>query len=364
MVSTNTVWLSHYGADTWVIRPKRQSGLCYTRLDRIGESRHHYPIVRAMRPTLSDQQGLNPNQASKALSPESKSPPLVIRDLHKHYKNGTWANRGISLDGFSGEILCILGPNGAGKTTLVRQITTELIPTSGFVQVLGYDVQANPLMVKSLLGVVPQEATLFGYLTVKQHLRIFAKLRGMSGKDANARTEQLLSELDLNRYRDVAIDKLSGGLNRRVLVGIASTARPAVIIMDEPTTGLDPRSRRTLWSMLRGLRDAGSFVLLTTHSMEEAEALCDRVGIIKGGELVALDTVENLRAEFNFEFKLTYHRGNRISDDQILYGSDDQGLIERAREMGVNQYSVSRTTLEDIYLTITGNLAEVDESDD
>ena len=127
---------------------------------------------------------------------------------------------------------------------------------------------------------------------------------------------------------------------------------------------LDCRPRRTLWALLRNYRAENSFVLLTTHSMEEAEALCDRVGIIKGGELVALDTVENLRAEFNFEFKLTYHRGNGISDDQILYGSDDQGLIERAREMGVNQYSVSRTTLGDIYLTITGDLAEVDESDD
>ena len=297
------------------------------------------------------------------------NPPLVVKDLHKRYQNGIWANQGISLTGNPGEILGLLGPNGAGKTTLVRQITTELLPTSGSIHVLGQNVVSNPTAVKGLLGVVPQEAMLFGYLTVHQHLRIFAKLRGLSGKESRRRADELIIELDLEDYRNILIDELSGGLKRRVLVGIAGAAHPPVIVLDEPTTGLDPQSRRTLWAMLRGYRDENSFVLLTTHSMDEAEALCDRVGIIKGGELLALDSVPNLRAAYGFEFKITYHddqgaEGGKSAgntEPQTIFGADDQDLIKQVQMMGVQQYSVSRTSLEDIYLGMTGNLVEFHE---
>ena len=159
-------------------------------------------------------------------------PPLVVQNLSKQYKGGVWANRGISLTGNSGEILGILGPNGAGKTTLVRQITTELLPSSGSVHVMGLDVVDEPNRVKSYLGVVPQEATLFDYLSVYQHLRIFAKLRGVKPRDAGARADELILELDLTDYRDVAVRKLSGGLKRRVLFGIALAGRPWVMVLD------------------------------------------------------------------------------------------------------------------------------------
>lgn len=285
-----------------------------------------------------------------------ESPPLVVRNLSKRYKGGVWANRDINLMGNPAEILGILGPNGAGKTTLVRQITTELLPTSGEIRVLGLDVVANSLAVKGLLGIMPQEAALFDYLTVYQHLRIFAKLRGIASTEAPRRSDELVSELDLREHRDVPISRLSGGLRRRVLVGIAMVARPPIMVLDEPTTGLDPQSRRSLWSLLRYQKQLGAFVLLTTHSMEEAEALCDRVGIIQGGHLLAVDTVAKLRADHGCQFKITYFPNGSTREGVTLYGVDDQELVAKVREMGFQQFSVGLTGLEDVYLAMTGGL--------
>ena len=226
---------------------------------------------------------------SKPSTTDSNAPPLEVRDLQKRYKDGTRANRGITLSAESGEILGILGPNGAGKTTLVRQITTELLPTSGEMRVFGHDAVAEPSVVKSLIGVVPQEANLYYYLTVYQHLRIFGRLRGLSLRGARRRADELIEELELTEYRDKLVEKLSGGMKRRVLIGVASLARPSLLVLDEPTTGLDPRSRRGLWSLLRDYRRQGTTILMTTHYMEEAEALSDRVGIMRDGQLLALD---------------------------------------------------------------------------
>ena len=287
--------------------------------------------------------------------------PLVVTNLNKIYPGEFQANTDISLTANPGEILGILGPNGAGKTTLIRQITTELSPTSGDIKVMGRSVAAEPSDVKALLGVMPQETTLFEYLTVHQHLRIFAKLRGISPKQAGKRADELAEDLDLLLHRNVAISKLSSGLKQRVLVGIAAISHPPVLVLDEPTTGLDPQSRRTLWSLLQEYQRSGAFVLLTTHSMEEAEALCDRVGIIKGGRLLALDTVDNLRTRNGFEFKVTYYPDGIKTKGTTIYGADDQELVAQANAMGVQQFAVSRTSLEDIYLALTGGLDEFDD---
>ena len=286
--------------------------------------------------------------------------PLEVRELNKRYKGGMWANRDISLQAEPGEILGILGPNGAGKTTMVRQITTELLPTSGEVRVFGHDVVTEPSAAKAHLGIMPQEATLFEYLTVQQHLRIFGKLRGLSPKDARRRAEELIEDLRLAEHRKVLIGKLSGGLRRRVLVGIAALAQPPLMVLDEPTTGLDPQSRRDLWSLLRHYKEQGATVLLTTHYMEEAEALCDRVGIINHGRLLALDTVDNLRAAHGYEFKVTYSANGSAAEVETIYGANDQELVERVRGMGVQQFSVSRTNLEDIFLALTGEKEGLD----
>ena len=287
--------------------------------------------------------------------------PLVVSHVSKTYKGGTQANLDISLDANPGEILGILGPNGAGKTTLIRQITTEILPTSGEIFVLGRDVVSQAMEVKSLLGIMPQDCALFEYLTVRQHLHIFAKLRGVHPKVARRRADELVEDLDLANHRDIIIGNLSGGLKRRVLVGIAALSHPPVMVLDEPTTGLDPQSRRSLWSLLRRYQQEGSFVLLTTHSMEEAEALCDRVGIIKDGRLLALDTVDNLRAANGFEFKVTYFPDDSSKIGTTIYGADDRELVAQVNSMGFQQFSVSQTTLEDIYLALTGGLDEFDD---
>ena len=279
--------------------------------------------------------------------------PLTVDHLNKRYGSGPYANRDISFSAHPGEMLGILGPNGAGKTTLVRQITTELLSTSGSIHVFGLDVASDPIGAKNLMGVVPQEAQLFELLTVYETLKIFAKLRGLSSRDASSRAKELLTVLRLAEYRDVTTVRLSGGLKRRVMVGISMIARSGLIVLDEPTTGLDPQSRRDMWDLMRDYKDRGATILMTTHYMEEAEALCDRVGIISQGRLLALDTVPNLRSSRGFDFKITYTSDGLNGATQTIFGTNDRELVERVRQMGIRQYSVGRTTLEDVYLALT-----------
>ena len=294
------------------------------------------------------------------------SPPIEVRSLHKRYKGGTWANRDITLSAVHGEILGIVGPNGAGKTTLVRQITTELLPTSGEVRVFGVDAVARPLEVKGLIGVMPQEATLYGGLSVRHQFRIFGKLRGLPARPARRRRDELIADLDLEEHGRKSTDALSGGLRRRVLLGIAAVADPPLLILDEPSVGLDPEARHGLWDLLRRYRQEGKTVLLTTHYMEEAEELCDRVAIIQDGSLLALDTVGNLhvRARLPVQDHLHHHRGHAEPSTAMTTGSSWHGC----RRMGIDQYSLTRTTLEDVYLGLTGggqeSAAEEDGDDE
>ena len=287
-------------------------------------------------------------------------PVLEVGELNKRYRDGTWANRDITFDVEPGELLGILGPNGAGKTTLVRQITTELVPTSGTVRVLGRDAVSDPDSVKPMLGVVPQEANLYWGLTVFHHLRLFGMLRGLSRRDARARTDHVIESLRLQEHRDRPIEALSGGLKRRVLVGIAALTRPSLMVLDEPTTGLDPESRRDVWSFIRQYRSEGTTVLLTTHYMEEAETLADRVAVIHEGRLLALDTVDGLRSAHGLEFKVTFSRDQGAGEPETIYGPDDEALVEQVRAMGVRQYAVSRASLEDVYLALTGSKERLD----
>ena len=275
---------------------------------------------------------------------------VEVRNLNKRYRNGTWANRDITLTVVRGELLAILGPNGAGKTTLVRQITTELVPTSGEIRVFGFDAVSRPNEVKGYMGVIPQETNFYWGLSVRQHLRIFGKLRGLPPRMASCRADELVSVLGLEEHSDKPAEQLSGGLRRRLLVGIAVLADPGLLVLDEPSVGLDPESRRDLWGLLRAYRRRGATVLLTTHSMEEAEALSDRVGIIHEGALLALDTIPNLRAAHGFDYKLSYLADGRT---QTLYGASDTALVQQVQAKGIREYAVSQTTLEDVYLGLT-----------
>ena len=290
----------------------------------------------------------------------SRPPPVEVRNLNKRYKDGPQANRDISLTVNWGEALGVLGPNGAGKTTLVRQITTELVPTSGGVQVVGIDAVANPDAAKARIGVVPQEARLFYGLSVHQHLRIFGVLRGLSRRDARRRADELIEQLNLTQHRDFTSERLSGGLRRRLLVGIAMLAEPDVLILDEPTVGLDVESRQQLWEVIRSYRQRDAAVLLTTHYMEEAETLCDRIGIIQDGRLISIDTVANLRASIGHEYKLVYETAE---GRQTAFGDDAAVLAAQVRAEGVDEYAVMRTSLEDVYLALTQQARSESETD-
>ena len=289
---------------------------------------------------------------------------VEVRNLNKRYRSGTLANRDITLTVERGELLAILGPNGAGKTTLVRQITTELLPTSGEVRVFGLDAVSHPNEAKARMGVIPQETNFYFGLSVRHHFRILGKLRGLPPSIASSRAAQLVSDLGLDEHKDKPAEHLSGGLRRRLLVGIAMLAEPPLLVLDEPSVGLDPESRRDLWDLLREYRRKGATVLLTTHSMEEAEALSDRVGIIHDGALLALDTIANLRAAHGFDFKISYLADGRT---RVLYGAGDTELLQQVQSLGIREYAVSRTTLEDVYLGLTdgkGRLNEEQTADD
>ena len=278
------------------------------------------------------------------------SPAVEVANLTKRYRDGTLANRDISFAVQPGEFLGILGPNGAGKTTLVRQITTELIPTAGHVRVFGIDAVSQPNEVKRYMGVMPQEAGLSFGLSVRHHLRIFGKLRGLPAKLASRRAAELISTLGLQEHRDKSADHLSVGLRRRVLLGIALLADPPLMVLDEPSAGLDPAARHDLWNLLRDAHRSGTTILLTTHNMEEAEVLCDRVGIIQDGSLLTLDTVESLKAAYGYQYKIIF---DSAEGTETVYGSDDRALVQQVQTRGIRQYTVARTTLEDVYLSLT-----------
>ena len=289
------------------------------------------------------------------------SPAVEVSNLTKRYRDGTLANRDISFAIQAGEFLGILGPNGAGKTTLVRQITTELIPTAGHVRVFGIDALSQPNEVKRYMGVMPQEAGLSFGLSVRHHLRIFGKLRGLPAKLASRRAEELISTLGLREHRDKSADHLSVGLRRRVFLGIASVVNPPLMVLDEPSAGLDPEARHNLWDLLRNAHRSGTTVLLTTHNMEEAEVLCDRVGIIQDGSLLTLDTVESLKAAYGHQYKIIF---DSAAGTETVYGSDDRALVQQVQARGIRQYTVARTTLEDVYLSLTRDREKLNRGGD
>ena len=219
-------------------------------------------------------------------------PIVTVSNLSKTYASGHLALKDVSLDIASGEILALLGPNGAGKTTLISIICGIVNPTSGSVTVGGYDIVSDFRRTRSMIGLVPQELTLGAFETVWNTL-CFS--RGLFGKKPNpAYIEQLLKDLSLWNKKDSELKELSGGMKRRVLIGKALSHEPAVLFLDEPTAGVDVELRRDMWNLVRRLRESGVTIILTTHYIEEAEAIADRVGIIDEGKLLLVDDTQAL----------------------------------------------------------------------
>ena len=209
----------------------------------------------------------------------------------------------LSFKIFQGEVFGLLGKNGAGKTTTIKMLTLQLKPTAGEIFFEGRAIAGNEIFIKSLLGVVPQHLNFDQDLTVEENLELHARLHHMKKSARRERIDELLKFVELERVRKSFVRELSGGMKRRLLIVRALIHRPKILFLDEPTVALDPQVRRKIWELIENLKAQGITIVLTTHYIEEAENLCDRVAILNRGRLVALDTTENLCAGQSLEKK-------------------------------------------------------------
>jgi len=233
-----------------------------------------------------------------ATAPTRLDAAIRTEDLRKTYttsRGDVPAVQGISLDVAAGEFFGLLGPNGAGKSTTIGMLTTLIVPTGGRAWVAGIDVMADPVGVKRTIGVVPQNNTLDMQLSVTENLEFRSRFFGLGRREALRRAGQLLTAFGLTDRRRAMATDLSGGQARRLMIARALVHRPEVLFLDEPTAGLDPQTRVNLWDTLRLLHDEGQTILLTTHYMEEAEALCQQVAIVDHGRVLASGTVDELK---------------------------------------------------------------------
>jgi ABC-2 type transport system ATP-binding protein len=224
-----------------------------------------------------------------------QQPLIEIRNLAKSYGSKI-AVKDVSLDVHAGEVFGFLGPNGAGKTTTIKMVVGLLQPSSGSVLVAGYDVQTQPLLAKASSGYVPDTPNLYAKLSGRELLRFVGDLYNLDRLRVAQRTEELLRMFDLTAAADDTVDSYSHGMQQKASLAAALMHDPRVLVLDEPTVGLDPKSARLIKDILRQMADRGAAVFLSTHILEIAERMCDRIGIINRGELVAVGTMDELRA--------------------------------------------------------------------
>lgn len=218
---------------------------------------------------------------------------ITVEDLVKKF-NGHTAVDGVSFEINRGEIFGLLGPNGAGKSTIISILCCLLEPTLGSVIIDGSDIRRNANNIKKIIGVVPQEISLYHTLTARENLAFYGKIYGLSGRALKTRVEALLDMAGLTERADDLLEGYSGGMKRRINIAAALLHEPSILYLDEPTTGVDPQSRRRIYDTIQDLNRQGMTVLLTTHQMEDAEKLCHRIAIMDKGKLIALDTLKGL----------------------------------------------------------------------
>jgi ABC-2 type transport system ATP-binding protein len=233
----------------------------------------------------------------------TSAPLIELRNLVKKYGEKP-AVDDVSLEVYGGEIFGFLGPNGAGKTTTIKAIVGLLQPTSGSVRVGGYDVQAQPIPAKAVSGYVPDQPNLYAKLTARELLRFVGDLFGVDGGQVDRRAEELLRLFDLTQAADDTVDSYSHGMRQKTSLAAALVHDPKVLVLDEPTVGLDPKSARLIKDILRQLANRGAAIFLSTHILEIAERMCDRIGIIHQGRLIAVGTMDELRAGGQGESRL------------------------------------------------------------
>lgn len=225
---------------------------------------------------------------------------LVAKDLQRSF-NGHRAVDGVSFSIHKGEIFGLLGPNGAGKTTTIRILSTVLPASGGEVTVGGYSLPKQATAVRKLIGVCPQDLALYMELSARDNLIFFGRMEGLSRQEAVQQTEANLALVGLTEHARRRVDKFSGGMKRRVNLAVSLMGHPQLLFLDEPTVGIDPQSRNNIYDTIEELREGGMTVLYTTHYMEEADRLCDRIAIMDGGRIIALDTPAGLKAQVGGE---------------------------------------------------------------
>jgi ABC-2 type transport system ATP-binding protein len=317
--------------------------------------------------------------ATPTASAVRTTPIITTVGLKKTYPGGVAAVKGVDIEIMAGEIYGLLGPNGAGKSTTIGMLTTRVIPTGGTAMVGGVDVIRHPALAKQVIGVVPQTNTLDRAMSVLDNLVYHGRYFGMSTRDAKAAGAKMLETVRLSQWAKAPVASLSGGMAQRLMVARAILHRPQILFLDEPTSGLDPQSRLALWDILQELHAEGQTILLTTHYMEEADQLCNRVAIMDHGEILALDTPERLKRSVGAgnvvritasgdldrlaEHLMTTVPGAvaaRVVDNQVRLQADGSGLLPRivaaAGEAGasVTDVSVSEPTLETVFINLTG----------
>jgi len=306
---------------------------------------------------------------------------VEIEGLQKIYdgKQRIVAVDGIDLDVREGELFGLLGPNGAGKTTTISICTTRALPTAGHVRIAGIDVVKTPAVARRFIGVVPQYNTLDRSCTIFENIHFHCLYFGFSRTDATSRTNQLLAQFHLTERAKAYPAQLSGGLAQRIQIARAIAHHPKVLFLDEPSAGLDPQSRIAMWDAVRGLREEGITVVLTTHYMEEADELCDRVAIIDHGKILVQDTPAALKGSIGaqkvYELDLRSQENMPVLVQQLqqlsgvasvesmpkgvrifAHGADGllSDVVREANPYGLRDLTITETSLETVFIRLTG----------
>ena len=259
---------------------------------------------------------------------------IEVEDLHKSFGENR-AVQGVSFDVEQGEIFSLLGPNGAGKTTTISMLSCLLRPNGGDARIMGHSIRTDAMGVKSVLGVVPQEIALYEDLTARENLTFWGKMYGLRGSTLRSRVNEVLDVIGLRERANERVGKYSGGMKRRVNIGVALLHKPQVIYMDEPTVGIDPQSRRNILDSVVALKNQGMTVLYTTHYMEEAEELSNHIGIMDHGKMIACGTnvelVKLVGGQTRIDLTLSAEAGTVMTTWRTINGvervSAENGLI-------------------------------------
>jgi daunorubicin resistance ABC transporter ATP-binding subunit len=277
------------------------------------------------------------------------APAIAIQTLSKKFGQQTAVDR-VSFNVEVGEVFALLGPNGAGKTTILRMLTTLLKPTSGTIQVLGHNLQSESQAVRSLFGLAGQYASVDEDLTARENLQTFSLLNGLTFREARLRTQELLEEFSLINSADKPLATFSGGMRRRLDLSISLIARPKIIFLDEPTTGLDPRTREQMWKTIRQLVQAGTTVILTTQYLEEADQLADHIALVDHGKLVALGTPQALKEKIaSRKLNLTFQNELQATQAVQAIAEATNGIVQQTN----NMVNVSFNEVDDITKILT-----------